>query len=594
MAKEKEDPKDEFDEWYNYAKDGERDWRTQAEEDKNFYWSKQWDASDIAKLKKEKRPANTYNEIKPIVNFISGSERQNRIDIKVFNRTGGNNQIAEILTILIKDIEDQARAPFEYSRVFLDGLIRGKGYVGLNKEYDQDVINGNITIRRFNPFNVHFDPASEKYDKSDAEFCFTESWFTRKKLALLYPDKEEVLKVVSVQPTERKLLIPASTGDYEGTRASLTDIDRYKLLVKNCWYKKWEKIVFLFNEETGELKQSDVEGNDLNQWLEVQARNGINWRVIPDIVQPVLNLKIKVGNVVLEEMEEPLGNVNKIPIVPYFAYWDEEECQGVITDLKDPQREINKRNSQFLHILNTLAHAGWLSEEGAQVDPAKYEKFGSTPGVNLQYVKGTTKPERIEPAGVSQGHILAEKIGEDKIRKISGVNPDLLGEMATRGEPGIVLQLRQRQGNIVIEQLYDNWRNTRILIGELLLDMIQKAQTYSEEEIKNIVGREKIEIQDDIGRIMNDMTVGRYEVKVDLSATSPTIRLANFNTLVEAAKAGIPIPMDVIIEAFPDLPDKEKIMERIKQQEGGATPSEGTPGAVPEGMPGAPQSPPRL
>ena len=53
MAKEKEDPKDEFDEWYNYAKDGERDWRTQAEEDKDFYWSKQWDASDIAKLKKE-------------------------------------------------------------------------------------------------------------------------------------------------------------------------------------------------------------------------------------------------------------------------------------------------------------------------------------------------------------------------------------------------------------------------------------------------------------------------------------------------------------------------------------------------------------
>ena len=35
-------------------------------------------------------------------------------------------------------------------------------------------------------------------------------------------------------------------------------------------------------------------------------------------------------------------------------------------------------------------------------------------------------------------------------------------------------------------------------------------------------------------------------------------------------------------------------MERIKQQEGGATPPEGIPGAGPEGMPGAPQPPPGL
>ena len=37
----------------------------------------------------------------------------------------------------------------------------------------------------------------------------------------------------------------------------------------------------------------------------------------------------------------------------------------MVEDLIDPQMEINKRRSNMLHILTTMAHSGWMWEKGA-------------------------------------------------------------------------------------------------------------------------------------------------------------------------------------------------------------------------------------
>lgn len=71
-------------------------------------------------------------------------------------------------------------------------------------------------------------------------------------------------------------------------------------------------------------------------------------------------------NVVLEDIQSPYKH-GFIPFVPFICYYQGEDDipSGVVRDLKDPQREINKRRSQELHILNTQSNGGWISEEGA-------------------------------------------------------------------------------------------------------------------------------------------------------------------------------------------------------------------------------------
>jgi len=602
MAEEQDKIK-EMNDWYETARSEDSEWYTEAESCKKYYWSEHWDPKDIAELNKQKRPHLTYNEIWPTVNLVSGMQRQNRMGLKAYNRVGGSGESAEIITTLIKDVENQSDGEFEHSDAFLDGLLTGRGFLGIDINYDTDIVNGDITIGRKNPLVIKIDPGFEKYDLSDAMYIFEEGWYLQKQLQLNYPESAEQLKMIGGMVSTDLQLIKGMNpkDDYGSTEAVgsvLKEPEKYRLKVKTCWYKVYERVKFLYNEKTDDIEEVDKESEaTLDEFIAVQKSFGVNLQVISN-VQPVLHLAIYVGNILLADHRKPYGEVNRYPIIPYFAYKQDDRNTGMISPLKDPQDGVNKRKSQFLHIINTLANSGWLIKKGSVEDVNNFKKFGSKPGFVGEYTG--EKPERITPPGVPQGHLIAAQEDSEAIKKISGVNIDLLGQGGGRDEPGITLQLRQRQGQLVIEQLHDNWRRTRKLTGEAIVDFIQKARTYTSEEIMNIMGREvegggiinklkNWKMRRDIDRVMNDVNVGRYEIKVDVAPSSPTVKQANFSALVEAAKAGLPIPPDILLEAHPDLPNRDEIVKRVKaltqsaEAEGPGGPSE-TPGsAIPGG-----------
>ncbi|MCK4255667.1 hypothetical protein KAX35_02160, partial [candidate division WOR-3 bacterium] len=227
----------ELQNWFSVAEtERQKLWDTPAKEDKDFYWGRQWTSTEKAKLGEEGRPALTFNEIFPIVNFVSGSQRQNRQDLKVIHKQGGNPITAEIMTMLMKDIEDSCNAPWHISRVFLDGLISRRGYLGFEINYDEDIVNGNLIEKRLKPDRVFIDPSSEEYDHSDAAHMFIIKWQTRKQLELEFPDKKDELTLMTVDAKDKMSQpIPASTGDYEKDTGG-AELDKYKLRVRYCYY----------------------------------------------------------------------------------------------------------------------------------------------------------------------------------------------------------------------------------------------------------------------------------------------------------------------------------------------------------------------
>src|SRR3990167_2744879 len=247
-----------------------------------------------------------------------------------------------------------------------------------------------------------------------------------------------------------------------------------------------------------------------------------------------------VGNTELAHTVDPYKGMTRFPITPFFAYWLEGETFGLITQAKDPQREVNKRKSQALHHLNTCANSGWVYEEGSVVNEEDLEDFGSKPGLHIKYKKGYQKPERIQPTQLSDGHLTLAEMGYNDIKRITGVNADLLG-VQEKGDPqsesGIALLRRQQQGNTVLESVFDNFRLSKLAFGKTLVDLIQKSGAYSREEILNLVvdGKEQ-EIAVNQGQpsstllavdqLMNDLTVGRYGVSIDMQTHTPTTRMA--------------------------------------------------------------------
>ena len=82
-----------------------------------------------------------------------------------------------------------------------------------------------------------------------------------------------------------------------------------------------------------------------------------------------------------------------------------------------------------------------------------------------------------------------------------------------------------------------------------------------------------------------DIGVGEYSVAVTEAATAPTQRAAQFAQLMAIAEHTRAVPPDILIEAS-DVPDKEKILERLRAQQ---TPSpQGAAVPIPAGISGQP------
>jgi hypothetical protein len=104
-----------------------------------------------------------------------------------------------------------------------------------------------------------------------------------------------------------------------------------------------------------------------------------------------------------------------------------------------------------------------------------------------------------------------------------------------------------------------------------MIEAIQKSGAYSKEEVLRLVIDEEdreYEINKKVAetdRILNDMSIGRYETIVTTQVQTPTARLARYYEILEAVKAGLPIPPEILVEVS-DWPEKDKIKEAIQQQ----------------------------
>ncbi|HPV97913.1 MAG TPA: portal protein [Spirochaetota bacterium] len=567
------------------------DWRTRAKKAYDFYLGDQWDPAVRDQLRLESRPALTFNKIKPIIRNLSGYQRQNRQDLKVVARKGANGTVAEFLTEICKYIYDVSLADWQLSQVFIDGIIGGKGWVMADIDYEKDPLNGDIVIRRENPFMIHEDPFATQYDLSDANFIFRSYWDDINNLQLIFPKVKDIALLPSMSMSDREK-IGIETDDYvspSNSGGSFEEIAKYRYKVRDCWYRQYEKKRILIDINT--LEAEDASGKSV-EFLQNLVNQYPHLRAVERVI-PKLCLTTFVGNIILQEVENPFGPaIRDFPFVRYcdeHIYAHKNIIRGEVDDLIDPQQELNKRRSQALHHLNSSANSGFITEEDAMPpgELRKLETMGSKPGVVvIAYPGKKDRIEKIRPNELSQGHIQLEKLSEDDLKKISGVNADLLGYPSERAESGVAMDLRRKHGLMTTEQLFDNFEYSQRLLGQKLVDFIRKTDVISDEEMEAIAEERNFKPVDkstgmpvNILDLAKSRKVGKYGIVMSTRDSSPTQRLYNFQTMIDAMKNGLQIPQDLIVKSS-DWPFKDELLERLKQaQEAQAA------GAIP----GAPQ-----
>lgn len=620
MADKKTITAEEIKKNFKLARLADSKWMKEAREDLKFRLGEQWTDEEKETLREQGRPAMTFNIIQPIILLASGYQRQSRSAIRAFPNGGEDAVKSEVATALIKHACNKSKLENKMSLQFEAGIEIGKGFLEPYIDYTEDLVYGRLQWRFRNPFAVKFDPNCTEYDLSDCEYMIYEDYFTKSKLGRMFPQhKSKILQIqVAKEPLEEEypaigdlgeLGIKKTSESSEGTYDNVYGMDEEApedseelgeevLHYIEHQYKKYITKYLAADATRGKMQLFDDKDKAQEYLDQLRAQDPISPEVIVNLqlqdptftgeekqkvierVYPEIWVAIMVEDEVIEDMQSShYPQWKGFSLLPYFSHYsplarmalqrNDLAYQGIVRSLKDPQREKNKRRSQMLHHLNTSANSGWLSVQGAWVDPDKVETLGSTAGVQLEYKKGVEKPERIAPVSLSQGHLIMEEAAEQDIKTISGINADMLA-MDDKTTSGRAIALRQNQGFLMLKRIFDNFSWTQEIVGRYILTQLGKL--YSVETAMLVLGAEFIvknkvtpQIVDEV---LNSADLGDYDVTIGEGQDSPTMRYSNYMLLSELMEKGAPIPFDVLLE-YSDLPDaaKKSVIASIQRQQ---------------------------
>ncbi len=553
-----------FKKWHAEATSSSSTWREDSIEDSRFYHGGrgQWKQEDINVLESERRPVLSINRIKPTIDLQKGIEIRSRTDIAARPRGAQDGGTADAITAGFKYIQDQSNADHKMSDVFFDGLKAGIGWVevGLNDDPSEEEIAVSFCDWR----KVGWDPFARDILLDDARYVFKERWVDLDVAQASWPDKADELEASiedkSPESVQHERILP---DQYQsGKPISYVDSTRKRVLLVQMYYKKTVPAVFL-KLKNGDAKE--IPANVLAANPEMVGHPDII-RVVKKPVQKIWTC-IFSGDTVLEP-ESPLPfKHNRFPLIPFICYMDEDgNPYGMVRNMKDPQREINKNRSQYSHIINTRQV---FFETGSFRDPLSAKKEISRPDCWIEFNQGALTNKRFQldrGTEVAREHFEIMREAKQELQEVSGAVEEQMGQQ-TNARSGIAIEARQRQGATVNTEPFDNLRLTKRRMGELMLSLMRQYWTY--EKVIRITdeqtGADKF-VQFNQADGTNSISQGRYDIVVSDHPETETTRQWMSRTLMDFASRMPPdIALPVMQTAFEmtDIPNKEKVMQKL-------------------------------
>jgi hypothetical protein len=545
--------------WLRYQQvrdQGHEDFIKKADRCNNFFAGEQWDANDMALLKLAKRPALTINKILSTIGNVMGEQIQNRTDISFQPRSGAPMETAEILTKVYRQIADSNQLDWKRSDVFCDGVITSRGFFDIRLDFD-DSMMGEVRITRLNPKNVLVDPDAEDYDPDEWNDVLTTKWLTWQDIEMLYgKNKAEALKTraTSVYPygydsieRERDRFGAAYPQNYYNAPLDAANVQRNIRIIERQ-YRELQRREHFVDLQTGDLRPVPDNWSRERIGMAVQQFNlGLTKKLVKRI-----KWVVTADNEVLHDDWSPYKHFT---VVPYFPYFRHGKTIGLVENLLDPQEYLNKVTSQELHVINTTANSGWKVKTGAMTNMTidELETRGAETGlvVELNDMDGL---EKISPNQTPTGLERFSYKAEEHIKSISGVTDYMTGS-AREDVSAKAVALNQNRGSLNLAGPQDALQRTDFLLARNILSLVQEF--YTEPRILNITANrltsetEQVEVnQPDLytGAILNDLTIGEYDIIVSNTPARETLEDSQFEQAVSLRELGVNIPDETLIE----------------------------------------------
>ena len=418
-------------------------------------------------------------------------------------------KVAQVIEGICRHIEVNSNADTAYDTAFDYAVRMGWGYWRINTRYtSEDSFDQEIYIDTIdNPFTVYFDPNSLLPDGSDAERCLITTVLDKKIFREMYPSANDGASFVQ-----------RSTGDDTASWITKEDIR----LAEFFYIERERAKLYLLSDGTRHFADSNtfferVDAAGLTVIDERESfRKAVKW----------------IKMTALEVLEEKTWAGKYIPVVPCYGAQvivdDKRKKYGLVRFAKDPQRMYNFWRTSMTESIALAPKAKWLLAEGqdeGHENEWALANIKSSPVLRYKQkdIEGVPAPvpTRLQPEPPPVGIMEAANAISADLQMVLGIlDPN---QLPSGNISGKALAGQQNQVDLSNFHFYDNMTRSIRHTGKIILDLIPKI--YDTQRVMRIIGtdgqpsmetiNEQKSTDDGVQTVLNDVTVGEYDVVMD-------------------------------------------------------------------------------
>lgn len=545
------------------ARDAEGANRNDMLEDLRFSFGEQWPAAMKMARQQEGRPALTINKTDTFVRSVVNNMRASRPRIRVHPvADGADVKKADVIEGLIRHIEVNSNADLAYDTGAEYQTRAGEGFWRVCTRYvADDSFDQELYIDRIrNPFTVYMDPSSTMPDGSDADWCVITSSMKKDAFRKKYP-RAKVADVKDLGPGDDKAVwasaeevVVAEYYRFEDRQDELWLLSNGQKVLKSRAPMSEHDLLVTYNVRV--MHRRPTTSRQL-KWSLCTAVEELDERDLPGKYVPVVRV---VG-------AEMIDNGKTIRF-------------GMVRQLKDPQRMYNYWRTQETEFVALAPLAPWLMAEGQDegyenewqnANRKSYSRLKYKP-VHDEQNNPLPAPQRLTPQQIPAASVNAAMAASEDLKAVAGMFDPALGAEGNETS-GTMVRARQGQSDMSNYHFYDNLTRAIRHTGVILLDLI--PHYYDTQRVIRILGVDGVpqtttineKQRDEMGaiqQVLNDVTVGTYDVVMDTGPGYQTKRQENSEMLLGLLKtmpqvaqtAGDLVVRQMDFEAAQDVADR--------------------------------------
>ena len=489
----------------------------------------QWPESIQVQRDLENRPCLTINKTDAFCRQVINQMRQQRPRMVVHPvGDGADVDKAEVIQGVLRHIEVNSNADIAYDTANEYQVRAGRGYWRVTHRhisetsFDQDIYIDPID----NPLTVFWDPSSTSPDGLDAEQVLVVTMMSRAEFKRRWPNAD--------QCDFNSLSEDASVSDWATEK---------EIRVGEYWVVE---------------KAADVLVEYSNGWsgfkskLSADVVKSLNLTVVRE--RPTYRRQVRMHRCSARDVLESKDWAGRfIPIVPVYGNRinvdGDIQISGMVENLVDPQRMYNFWRTSEAEIVALAPKAPWVMAEGqdegheAEWETANVKSYSSLKYKPIEDAAGNMlpPPQRQAPQQIPAANVTAANNAAEDMKAVAGIFDASMGDRE-QDPSGVALSRHQMASEISTFQFYDNACRSVRATGIICLDLMPAI--YGPDRVMRIIGEdgqaESVTLnerkKDEAGvvqEVLNDVSVGRYDVVMDTGPGYNTKRIESADNMLK-------------------------------------------------------------